>query len=69
MRWKPSKKSYPNYGDRRIVDRFLFLPKEMEGEWRWLEKASWGQQYQIFHYEDYRVGKWVDLNNEGWMDR
>jgi hypothetical protein len=69
MKWNARKKPYPNYGDRRIVDRFLFFPKEMEGEWRWLEKASWAQKYHIFDYEEYSIGKWVDLNDEGWMDR
>jgi hypothetical protein len=69
MKWKTKENPRPEYGDRRIVDRFLFLPKEMEGEWRWLEKAAWGQEYQILTYEDYSFGKWVDLNEEGWIDR
>jgi hypothetical protein len=69
MRWKAKDNFYPKYGARRMVTKFLLFPKEMEGEWRWLETASWMKEYRIFNYEDYSIGKWVDMNNEGWMDR
>jgi hypothetical protein len=39
----------------------------MGEEWRWLEKATWTQEYQIFYYEDYNVGKWVNID-EPWVD-
>lgn len=67
MRWKIPKKTHPKCGDKREVIKFLLFPKCMRGEWRWLEKASWTQQYQIFHYEDYRMGKWVDID-EPWVN-
>lgn len=69
MRWTPAEKSYPKYGDRRTVTRFLWLPRKMGDEWRWLEKSSWTQEYQIFVYEDYDMGKWVALENEGWINK
>jgi hypothetical protein len=68
MRWKTPKKTLPNYGDKREVTKFLLFPKCMGEEWRWLEKATWTQQYQIFHYEDYRLGRWVDMNSEYWIN-
>lgn len=30
----------PKPGDRRVVTRFLFLPKKLKGQWRWLEIAN-----------------------------
>ena len=69
MRWKTKESFYPKYGARRMVTKFLLFPKEMEGEWRWLETASWMKEYRMFNYEDYSIGKWADMNNEGWMDR
>lgn len=40
MRWKSTKK-----GDSRIITKFLFLPRAIAGETRWLEKATWKQEY------------------------
>ena len=28
-------------GETRIKSGFLFLPKEIKDEWRWLERAKW----------------------------
>lgn len=33
----------PNPGDQRVIRRFLFLPKCIKGEWRWLS-FSWIEQ-------------------------
>jgi hypothetical protein len=68
MRWKTPKQTHPKCGDTREVTKFLFFPKRMRQEWRWLEKATWTQQYQIFFYEDYNLGKWVDMNSEYWIN-
>ena len=40
MRWKTAE----NF-DRRIKTGFLILPKKLDNEWRWLERASWEQEY------------------------
>ena len=37
MKWKVKEYDGPKYGDRRKVTRFLLLPKELAGEWRWLD--------------------------------
>lgn len=48
MRWYAART-----GDRRTKSRFLLLPKTIDGETRWLEKAQWVQVY--FDY------KWVSI--------
>lgn len=49
-------KKKPYIGQKRVVSRFLFLPKELPigsrigtVETRWLERATWMQEYTIFH--------------------
>jgi len=57
MRWKA--KPQPKLSDVRIIDCFLWLPKCVNDEWRWLENARISQQYC---YE----GVWKDLD---WLCR
>ncbi len=38
MRW-PDKSN--RVGDVRVVQGFLFIPKCIQDEWRWLEYAKW----------------------------
>lgn len=40
MRWKTHKT-----WDTRIKTGFLIIPKKLGDEWRWLEVASWEQEY------------------------
>lgn len=40
MRWKA-----PNKHDTRTKTRFLIFPKKLGNEWRWLEVASWVEEY------------------------
>lgn len=43
-------------GETRRVSKFLFLPKTIKGQTRWLEKACWCQHYVGGrHYQG-----WVD---------
>lgn len=44
MRWKT--KSEPQFLDTRIKEHFLFFPKKIDNEWRWLEKAKYKQCYE-----------------------
>ena len=39
-----SNKKYKS-GDKRIIKKFLFIPKMLEGQWRWLCFARIEQQY------------------------
>lgn len=43
MRFKLKTKSGPEEGDERIVGGFLWFPKYIGREWRWLEHAKWLQ--------------------------
>jgi len=43
MKFKLKIKSGPEEGDERIVDGFLWFPKYLDREWRWLEHAKWLQ--------------------------
>ena len=59
----------PKLGDMRIVTKFLWLPKTKQNkkfvpEVRWLEKASWREQYRgQFDTSD----GWVEVGS-GWVD-
>jgi hypothetical protein len=55
MRWK--KKKAPDYGDRRIISEFLFFPKTLDGETRWLEFAEIIQSY---------LGAWCRWVDSSW---
>ena len=46
MRYKHKLKPYPNIGDKReFRNRFLLFPKTINGETRWLERASWTETF------------------------
>ena len=51
MRWKQEK-----FSDSRVVTKFLFIPRLINGEWRWLERASFRQHY------------WACEIGSGWSD-
>lgn len=69
MRWNNCKAvARPKCGDRRMVTRFLLLPKTMGGECRWLEVASWQQEFQVRVYSDFYSWDWHDLREEGWSN-
>ena len=46
MKWKAITRQKYDEGYERIKRRFLFFPKRVGDEWRWLEKASWTQSYE-----------------------
>jgi hypothetical protein len=45
-------------GDRRVRKGFLWLPKTIENQRRWLERAKWVEEYDMVH--------WVPVC---WVDR
>lgn len=65
MRWKSKNKTIPKEYKKRIKSVFLFIPTKLEGEWRWLEKASIEQKYiYTYTYDNgfvHKVGYWVDI--------
>ncbi len=44
MRWNNENKQR-RPGTHRFVTKFLFLPLEIRGEKRWLEKATWFEEW------------------------
>lgn len=56
MRWKDRK-----YGTYREISKFLWFPKNINHETRWLENVTWFQTWQYGQYGDF----WLD---ERWID-
>ena len=54
MRWKVE---YSERGDARVITRFLFFPKRVRDEVRWLEVAKIRQ-----------VAKWKGFPELGWYN-
>lgn len=49
MKWK--QKEYKNremMGQKRTVTKFLWFPKTLNSETRWLEVATWSEEYRQF---------------------
>lgn len=67
MRWaSKGSKQAPKEGDHRIVDRFLFFPKCIDDEWRWLEFASIGQKCKML--ASLSPDPSTELKYPGWVD-
>ena len=45
MKWKIKESKLPEFGDERIVEKFLILPKRISDEIRWLEIVKIYQVY------------------------
>ena len=45
-------------GEERARSGFLFFPKEVFGEWRWLEFAKWKERVNI-NYK-WEIQGWID---------
>lgn len=52
-------------GNMRTVRRFLFLPRKLRGEIRWLEFSQIRQEYMPSSFNDTCPGYWVDRE---WVD-
>lgn len=60
MRWDWSK---PRNGATRSRDGFLLLPRCIEGEWRWLERADWIERYEDGYgvrYSGWYATEWMN---------
>lgn len=69
LRWpaRPAKER-PSVGQRRVVVRFLLLPKKLDGEWRWLGFECIAQEFQRYwaHPPDIRSMLVVGWRDIGW---
>lgn len=58
--------SFPSIGAIRIRKGFLLIPKQINGEFRWLEIATWKEEYGEFPngWSDWgwKAIGWVDEN-------
>lgn len=59
MRWKVESTPVPFPSDTRIREHFLFRPKVIKKECRWLEKAKYKQCFESYCMD------WVDIE---WID-
>ena len=67
MRW-PEKRS-PKDGDRRHRRGFLFWPKCIAHEWRWLEWAEWTEEYWHRSMFGWHAVAWRHLKDgEDWRE-
>lgn len=63
MRWKLDR---PKDRDIRIKRRFLWFPKIIHREIRWLEVASWSEVYigdnvsKLYNEDGWYIREWVD---------
>lgn len=48
MRWIATRARGPRVGDSRIRRRFLLIPRCINGEWRWMERAAWRETYRSY---------------------
>lgn len=60
MRWRPYQ-----HGDVRMITKFLWLPKTIGKQTRWLECVSYRQSYHVTQGGLHRVVFWQD---EVWID-
>jgi len=49
----------PKDGDKRVVKKFLFFPKIMGNELRWLEFAAWEEEYNYMETDSW----WQPIGN------
>lgn len=45
-------KSQQPFGETRIRSAFLLFPKLINDQLRWLERATWVEQYEYCYYSD-----------------
>lgn len=61
MRWneRPAKQG-PVDGEMRSRTGFLIFPKTIDGQTRWLERASWNERYQWVWTTSFSGTHWYD---------
>ncbi len=63
MRWKEKPTPIP-FETIRIKEHFLFFPKKINNEWRWLERVKYKQCYEEW-WDGICYIRWVDKE---WID-
>jgi len=65
MRWKKKEKIKLQDGDIRTITRFLIFPKNINGETRFLEKASWVEK---LHMDSDWDGVYINWEIIDWLE-
>jgi hypothetical protein len=60
MKWNS-----PQSGDIKTFKRFLLVPKEINGEYRWLTFAKYECIYSVFYMGHFTTLKWRPVR---WVD-
>ena len=60
MKWK-DRPTPPMYSHKRTKRAFLWFPKKIGGETRWLETASWKERYLPTHHYSDDPSSWVAM--------
>lgn len=58
-------KRRPKDGEIRLITKFLWFPKCLDGETRWLETATWEEKYSLSgHFKDdgWYATRWINEN-------
>lgn len=71
MRFYKDKKTRPSSGSTRRVTKFLCFPKRIDGETRWLETATWEEEWGVPVFDEgygprgfWCATRWVNYENE-----
>lgn len=68
MKWQIKQKIEPKFGDERIVEKFLILPKRIGDEIRWLEIVKIHQVYTSKIVKDVDEFGWGNKKVYYWSD-
>ena len=62
MRWQSKALGWFDRDQKRIQHKFLFIPRCINGAWRWLECAMWEEKVELFAAGQYKwfATKWVE---------
>jgi len=67
MRGKCKKKKHPKHGDVRVITKFLLFPKCINGEWRWLEWATFKEVHN-HDYVNHEEPCWACWDGLSWVE-
>lgn len=51
----------PEAGERRVIEKFLILPRCIEGRWKWLQHASYEEEYGFLSVDDVFTGRETEV--------
>ena len=55
-------------GQQRVISKFLFIPKRIGDETRWLEKATIRQTLNLMRGDAESGGRWCEWIDTEWID-